>query len=382
MQQRLKSSGERSGGKRVLVLASDAHGGFGGISQYNRDVIEAMATFPGIAEIRVLPRIIHDPGFEVPLRVTYSHDSAKGPVSFISASLQTATSRAPVDLIYCGHINLMPAAAAVARLKRCPIVLNIHGIEAWKAPSRALTRYALQSASMIFSVSQLTLDRFNRWSGMQSLPARILHNSIKPELYGVGPRDAVLSSQLGIAGKKVIMTLGRMAAQERYKGFDEVLEEMPSLLAEHPDLVYLAAGDGPDRARLEAKAVALDIADKVIFTGRVPEERKADYYRLADAYVMPSSGEGFGFVVIEALACGIPVVASLSDGTREALRNGELGILIDPTDRIGLRQAIGKALDMPKHVPKRLSYFYYDSFVARLRAALHPVVDVDARAAA
>ena len=72
------------------------------------------------------------------------------------------------------------------------------------------------------------------------------------------------------------------------------------------------------------------LSDRVVFAGFIPEAEKADHYRLADAYVMPGRGEGFGFVFLEAMACGIPVVGSRLDGSREALRQGDLGILVDP----------------------------------------------------
>lgn len=376
MQQLLKSSGGRGNGKRVLVLASDAHGGFGGISQYNRDVIEAMASFPGIAEIRVLPRIIHDPSFEVAPSISYDRWSSRGRLPFIGSALRAAIGSGSIDLVYCAHINLMPAAAAVAGLRRCPMALAIYGIDAWKRPAATFAPTCLRAVDLILSISRVTLDRFLAWSALGRVPAHILPNAVRAEEYGIGARDPELVRRWGLDGRKVIMTLGRMASQERYKGFDEVLDEMPLLLAEHPDLVYLAAGDGPDRGRLMEKAANLGIADRVIFTGRVPEDRKADYYRLADAYVMPSSGEGFGFVVIEALACGIPVVASRLDGTREAVLDGELGLLVDPGDGAGLRRAISEVLAMPKRVPERLSYFSFDSFAARLRIALGQVVEV------
>ena len=97
---------------------------------------------------------------------------------------------------------------------------------------------------------------------------------------------------------------------------------LPALAADVPDVAYLIAGDGDDRARLEKKAAALGVADRVVFAGYVPEEEKADHYRLADAFVMPGRGEGFGIVYLEALACGVPVVASSLDASREAVRDG------------------------------------------------------------
>jgi glycosyltransferase involved in cell wall biosynthesis len=169
------------------------------------------------------------------------------------------------------------------------------------------------------------------------------------------------------------MTLGRMDPGERAKGFDEIIELLPRLAAREPAIRYLCAGDGGDRVRLEAKAQSLGVADRVVFTGRIAESRKADHFRLSDAYIMPSRWEGFGFVVVEALACGIPVVASTKDGTREAVRNGELGLLVDPKDADSLEQAILDALSRPKAVPPGLDYFSFANFEKRLAAALSNV---------
>ncbi len=100
---------------------------------------------------------------------------------------------------------------------------------------------------------------------------------------------------------------------------------LPSLAERIPGIAYLIVGDGDDRARLEAKAACLGVADRVVLAGFIPETAKADHYRLADAYVMPGWGEGFGIVYLEAMACGLPVLGSKLDGSREALREGDLG---------------------------------------------------------
>jgi glycosyltransferase involved in cell wall biosynthesis len=92
---------------------------------------------------------------------------------------------------------------------------------------------------------------------------------------------------------------------------------------------------------------------------------------LADAYVMPSHGEGFGFVLLEAMASGVPTVGSRIDGGREALRDGMLGTLVDPADRKGLTEAILAALGMPRGVPDGLEYFDYPNF----RERFHRIMD-------
>src|SRR5438309_2543443 len=122
----------------------------------------------------------------------------------------------------------------------------------------------------------------------------------------------------------------------------------------------MIVGAGTDMGRLERKVQALGVAQHVRFTGLIAESEKDDYYRLADAYVMASRGEGFGFVLLEAMACGIPVVASELDGGREAVRDGQLGLLIDPVDRDALRHAILEALARPKGiVPPGLEHFSF-----------------------
>src|SRR5262249_20277261 len=102
----------------------------------------------------------------------------------------------------------------------------------------------------------------------------------------------------------------------------------------------------------------------------IPDVAKQDYYRLANCYVMPSAGEGFGFVILEALACGVPVVASNKDGTREAVRNGALGLLVDPDDSQVIIEAVMECLNRPRTVPSGLEYFSFENFTRRLDSVL------------
>ncbi len=163
------------------------------------------------------------------------------------------------------------------------------------------------------------------------------------------------------------MSMGRLSADERYKGVDEVMELLPALTESFPDLAYMVVGDGSDRLRLEEKRRRLGLSERVIFTGFIAEAEKAKHYSLADAFVMPGRGEGFGFVFLEAMACGVPVVASSLDGSREAVRDGKLGIVVDPDNRDELKAGILEALTRPRGiVPEGLEYFSYANFERRL----------------
>jgi glycosyltransferase involved in cell wall biosynthesis len=354
---------------RVLMLVSDAHGGAGGIAQYNRDIISAMSRLSTIKEIRVLPRIIHNAAFEAPANVTYDLSTAKSTRHFLVRAAAQAFVGRRYDLVYCAHINLMPIATLLARMRRVPLVLAIYGVDAWEPPPSAAARWCVGVPSLVISISQVTLDRFRAWSGLDAARCVVLPNAIHMCNYGLGPKDSPLARRLGLADRPVVLTFGRMAGDERYKGFDEIIDLMPRLLARAPDLAYVAAGEGSDRARLEAKAKALGVNAHVVFPGHIAESEKADLYRLADAYVMPSSGEGFGFVILEALACGIPVVASSSDGTREAVRSGELGLVVNPQDADELERAVIEAMSRPKMIPPALEYFSFPNFERRFAVA-------------
>jgi glycosyltransferase involved in cell wall biosynthesis len=218
------------------------------------------------------------------------------------------------------------------------------------------------------AVSELTRDRFVAWSGVSAAKAMLLPNCFEPENFTPGPKAPELVARYGLQGKTVLLTVGRLDSRERYKGFDEVLDLLPTLRQRIPEIAYLIVGHGNDRERLEHRVDELGLRDQVVFAGYVEETEKTAHYRLADAYVMPSRGEGFGIVYLEAMACGIPVVGSRVDGSREALRDGLLGLLVDPSQPAEIEQAIYKALDTPQPlVPAGLDYFSAMNYVARVQ---------------
>jgi phosphatidylinositol alpha-1,6-mannosyltransferase len=347
-------------GVRILHLGTDSFGGYGGIALYNRDLIAAMASHPSVDEVVVVPRIIVGQCEALPEKVTFVASAARGRLAYLNA-LRKA--RGPFDLVVCAHVNLLPLVRMITKRP----LLMLYGIEAWKPLRDPLSNRLLRDVRGIVSISDVTRERFAGWSHYAG-PSLLLPNSIRAEWYGIRPRNRSLLSRYGLDGKRVLMTLGRVVAAERYKGFDEVLEVLPDL---DGDIAYLIAGGGNDVPRLKQKASGLGIADRVIFTGIFPEEEKTDLYNLADVYVMPSRGEGFGFVFLEALACGVPVIASRLDGGREAVRGGRLGQLVDPTNPAEIRVAIRDALAAgPKRIPEGLEYFSYANFERRTHAII------------
>jgi phosphatidylinositol alpha-1,6-mannosyltransferase len=354
---------------KILVLTTDAFGGRGGIAQYNRDMLVSLCAHPECRGVVAIPRLMPELPGVMPSGLRYISTGVNSKLRYAYAVLKACSER--FDLIICSHVNLLPLAYLAGFLARVPIALVIYGIDAWKPSKSFLANVLARRVGSVLSISRVTAARFQEWSGHPNSAITIVPNAIDIAKYGVGPKRTDLISRYRLEGKEVIMTFGRLSAGERYKGFDEVLEVMPALLARRPNLVYLIAGDGDDRLRLESKARALDLESRVVFAGYLAEEEKADHYRLADAYVMPSRGEGFGFVFLEAMACGIPVVGSTLDGGREALLEGELGLLVDPKNDDELVEGILMALDRKRGIPPELKHFEHANFARRLYSAIH-----------
>jgi asparagine synthase (glutamine-hydrolysing) len=356
-------------GHRLIALCTDGFGGRGGIALYMRDLLSALAAHGGVREIVALPRVIVDEPTAVPAKVTHWRHAAGGKLRYLFNVLRAVWSVHDADVIVCGHLNLTPIAAIAKWWTGCPVLLCIYGIEAWR-PRGPIAATCLRCVDAFLSISELTRERFLVWSKMR-VPGYIVPNAIHLDWYSPGPKNPKLLDRYGLRDRKILITVGRLVSSERYKGFDEVIDVMPKLLKQIPELAYLVVGDGLDRPRLQKKAQALGIAGRVVFTGYIDEKEKADHYRLADAYVMPSQGEGFGFVHLEALACGIPALGSRLDGSREALRNGSLGVLVDPNDPDDVRRGIVATLGSVKGaVPSALSYFAYPNFERRCKQLL------------
>jgi phosphatidylinositol alpha-1,6-mannosyltransferase len=357
----------------ILALVSDAYGGFGGISRFNRDFFNALAEGGGARRIIILPRIITGPIEEtLPTTITYDRAAAGGKFAFAMRTLRSAFRENRIDLVVCGHLNLLPLAYIVSRLRGARLYLIIHGIEAWHPHGNPLVNMLARKIDSFLAVSRYSAQRFAAWSRVPESRGLVLPNCVDLNRFRPEPKSAELARRYNLGSSKILMTLGRLVSKDRRKGFDEVIEALPTLIRQHDDIKYLIVGDGDDRGRLERKVRDLGVEDKVVFAGRVPEEEKVAHYNLADLYVMPSAGEGFGIVLIEAAACGVPIIGSSADGSREALLDGRLGTLIDPENGDELVRVIAEAL---AHPPTRqrnplIETFSMERFRARARECL------------
>lgn len=325
---------------QLTALLTDAYGGAGGIAQFNRHLLDALAEDERLA---VTAFGLHgDPTAPSHGRLAWSIPAPGRKMRFAAAVARSALARRP-RVVLAGHAHLGPLAHPIASLRGADVWTTTHGIEVWR-PSPSLTRGEIARAghrlddallarsALVTTVSHYTRSRLLAWCPIDPARVQVLPNTIDSSHYRPGPRPSELAASLGVGDAKVLLTVARLHPGDDYKGQDRILPLLPELERRVGPVRYVIAGSGDDRARLERIAREFGVADRVRFAGRVSDDDLPAYYRLADAFVMPSTGEGFGIVFLEAMACGCPVIAGNRDGSVDALAHGELGRLVDPFD--------------------------------------------------
>jgi glycosyltransferase involved in cell wall biosynthesis len=157
-------------------------------------------------------------------------------------------------------------------------------------------------------------------------------------------RPAALAARLGLGAGPVVLYLGGLKARKNLAGMLAIWGEVAR---ERPAARLVVAGSGPLRESLEREAARLGVARSVVFTGFVPEADKVDHYNVADVLLFPSSMEGFGFSVAEAMSCELPVVTSDRGSLPELVVEGEGGFVCDPARPARFTRALLTLLDDP-----------------------------------
>ena len=268
----------------MLALVTDAFGGRGGIAQYNRDFLGAVANCGAVSSVTVLPRHVLDPA--LPPEAIEQLPPRPGRLAYTVAALRAALTRS-IGIVFCGHIYMAPLAALIACRSKAKLIVQMHGIEAWERPKRH-QRAAVESADLVFCVSRYTRARVLSWAALEPERVIVLPNTISEAFI---PGDAIaLRKRWGLEGKRVLLTVGRMDSRERYKGHDLVIRALPQLVAAGHDVIYVVLGDGDDVVRLKTTALGLGVADRVRFMGVARTDLLVEAYRMADLFVMPSRG--------------------------------------------------------------------------------------------
>src|SRR5262249_37996384 len=151
---------------------------------------------------------------------------------------------------------------------------------------------ALRRANLVTCVSRYTRERVLGWSDAKPDRVKVLNNTLGLDVQSA-PSAKDLMAMLGLADKRVFVTVGRLSDSDRYKGQDRVISALSIVRRRHADAAYLIVGEGDDMPRLKALARSQGVADAVIFAGRLGSENVSSVLKAADVFVMPSTAEGF-----------------------------------------------------------------------------------------
>ena len=330
---------------RILILATEFLS-IGGIQRQNRLLVAAIDELLTQASGRLRVLALNDPpsaSLLPELAGLCSTEITCFGGNRVAYVLQSLAEIRQADLVIYGLLGLTLMSFAHRMLAPSTRrLLMMHGIEVWRRRS-LLHALAVRNMQGYVSVSQYTLDRFRAAYRLDGrVPGFVLPNAVTPLLFQDQVQFAADQER-----KLRLLTVSRLAASERYKGIDLVIRAMPALVRQFPNACYTIIGNGGDRARLASIARELRIEQHVEFLGHVSDEALKQAYQDCTIFVLPSAKEGFGFVFIEAMAFGKPVVAARAGAAPEVVWDGQTGLLAEHGDVAQLTQAIATLLQNP-----------------------------------
>jgi glycosyltransferase involved in cell wall biosynthesis len=339
----------------------------GGVTAFSRELALALA---GEAAVRLAGKLdVGGAWGGLPLQGSGGIPRPARTAHFAASVAALALTRRP-RLIISAHVHFGPVAHALRRTLGIPFVLIAYGIDVGEHLSRLQLR-ALRAADSVWAIS--------RWTRRRLLARSVSEASIRlvPVTFDEDRTGSELRTRHSVeADERILLTVARLESDEGYKGCDRLLQALPAVRRAVGRVRYLVVGGGSDIPRLRARAADLGVDQWVLFCGFVPDSELPAYYSLADVFAMPSTGEGFGIVFLEAMACGTPVLGGNRDGTPDALADGELGLLVDPDSvdaiadgliRLLLRQGPALWFDPRRLRARCLQLYGREAFRRRVR---------------
>ncbi len=335
-------------GKRVLLIAADFPPSVGGTAAYAHALGEGLRRAG--ADVHVVTSVgDRDAAAMTGVRVTRSPSILNRrwlktlPLFWFGLISYLRDRPHWVVLMKCTHEGLVGYFLKRVLGARCVVVA--YGAELLERRGDRTTRAVFQSADRILVDSAYTAELIYEL-GLDRNKVHVFYPGFAPT--PLLPRDAVRTARAryDLDGKLVLLTVARLV---KHKGHDQVLRALPLLAKQHANLVYLIVGDGEERRSLRQQIAALGVAPMVRMLGSLPWVEIEQLYQVCDVFVMPSRQEGtdvegLGMVYFEAGLMGKPVVGGRSGGVPEAVREGETGFLVNPTDPEDIARVLARLL--------------------------------------
>jgi phosphatidylinositol alpha-1,6-mannosyltransferase len=342
--------------RRVLIGLFPELDGPGGVQRAGRHLASVMTEFAAShgMECRILS-LNDGPELQrltVADREIVFTGSERAKARFLATAIRAARRQAgkgksKIKLVVAGHPNLAPVASAMRFV--APLLKSIvctHGVEVWD-PLTRMRRMALRRADVVLAPSKYTADHVAAIQRVATQKIRVLPWALDPQFEALAPRSGKVAAPGNFPEGRVVLTVGRWRTDERYKGMDTLITALPRLLPRWPELQLAAVGDGDDREWLEDLAEENGVRRHVHFLSGLSYAELAACYAHCEIFALPSKGEGFGLVYLEAMACGKPVIGGAHGGAPEVIDDGKTGYLVAHGDAAQLATAIETLLADP-----------------------------------
>jgi phosphatidyl-myo-inositol dimannoside synthase len=329
--------------KTIQFIYLTAFSKTGGIEKFNKNVMYGLNQIKYSYDLIITSShdTIGDPAYCSNLKTNFF---AGNKLKIFLHSLKTARK---TDILLVGHINLSPLVCIMKLLNpNIRVIVFTHGVEVWK-PLSGLDSAMMRTANRVLCVSKFT-KRMLRESNSDVVNEKIFVflNAVDPfykEVETNADELIVLAEKLKIDSfKPIILSIGRICSEDAYKGFDQTIRALAEVKNSGLNPLYLLVGkyESDEYQRLQQLATQSGVKDNINFLGFIEDKSLPAYCKLSDLFVMPSKGEGFGIVFIEAIRSKMAIIAANTGGTPEALGYGKYGRLVDPDDTQELAQAI------------------------------------------
>jgi phosphatidyl-myo-inositol dimannoside synthase len=335
--------------KRIVGLFTELLG-HGGVQEAGRHTAASLTQYARRCHSSVCCLSLNDPRRDHSLLFDHSEilflGCQRSKINFVASALRTtgAFSTGETRLVVAGHPNLAPIALACKYvIPRTKTIVICHGVEVWsRLPP--LRHGALINSDYVLAPSYYTMEKLIT---VQSIPRdkiRLLPWPLSEDFLCMANDPAALAMPAGFPQGRVLLTVGRWAASERYKGADELIRSVATLCQEEDNLQLVVVGGGDDIPRLRQVAADHSIANRVHFLGILSRENLAACYAHAEIFALPSTGEGFGLVFLEAMAFGKALVAAAAGGAIDLIEDRASGLLVPPGDQEALVRALRSLL--------------------------------------